>query len=146
MQRLKKGFIAAVERYSADDTPYAICTWDTGIFWPPIGQRWARAADKVSMLQWVNEQRARGGNDMANAITLAAKSGPLKDTVCHLVVMCDGDISPFSVDSSGGRDWATFHKSLPPNVRSCSFVAFTDSADAKMQRMAEIGLGNFYNY
>jgi hypothetical protein len=165
MDKLRRGLCEVIERYSASDTPYAICTWDSRVFWPPMGQRWMRSADKGQMMEWAGGLTQERCNDMRFAIEQAVKTGPLRDSARHLVIMCDGDIRPFQVDapntnkdfsrfvpahdseaSENTDDWESFRQTLPDNVRSTSFVAFSSSADARMQRMATIGRGNFYNY
>jgi len=169
MVALHKGLDEVIKRYSAKGVPYAVCAWDGWIEWPSTGRRWLKASDRDATLSWAQRLQARGGNDMRYAIEEAAKKGDLRDSAKHLMVMCDGDIRPFTVRQEGKNtdfsrfipkapeartegakdadDWEAFFRSLPKNIKSVHFVAFGDGAQkAEMQQMASIARGHFYQF
>ena len=106
---------------------------------------------------------------MRYAIEEAVKKGDLRDSAKHLMVLCDGDIRPFTVRQEGKNmdfsgfipkapdastegatksdDWEAFFRSLPKNIKSVHFVAFGAGAQkAEMQQMASIARGQFYKF
>ena len=120
---------------------------------------------KTYFKKWIENLNARGGNDMRYAIEYSLSL--FKDTT-NVYVMCDGDISPFTVSKSSeskismtdvprpgnygnessntsydGTPWAQFRNKYP-NV-NLHFIALGKNSHAsKINDMADIGDGTFF--
>jgi hypothetical protein len=133
IEREKRTLIKILEESISKSRRVAIMTWNTNSYWC-LGKQWLGPELLSSARNWIQSLRAEGGTAMEQAILMAIKSLPDVKEIC---VLCDGDITPFDVNS-----WRTFRAAYP--AITFSFIAIGESAQWKeMQQMALIGGGSF---
>jgi hypothetical protein len=110
----------------------AFMAWDTASYF--CKKSWLCLSDDNEVKQWISDLQARGGTYMKTAITDAINTFT---SVENVVVICDGDITPFNLDS-----WKEF-RSLYPKIRF-HFIALGSSSNSEaMKEMAIIGNGTY---
>jgi len=135
MEVLRKSFQEIASKSVEQQCPFAMGAWDTRVDW--ASSTWITAASS-STNSFILSLRARGGNDMRNAITEGMRK--FSDAT-DVYVMCDGDISPFCVGTDGGS-WKPFRLQYPRVT--FHFIALGKASHAEqMQQMADIGGGDF---
>ena len=111
----------------------AMASWNTMISWC-LDRRWLSPAEQPAIASWISQQSANGGNDMKQAIESSLALSPRPSDV---YTMCDGDITPFSLES-----WRAFRAQYP-EVRFHFIALGRDSQYSDMVSMASIGGGSF---
>lgn len=152
-----KSFFESVQ----DDVPIALATWtsETDI----CLNKYLELDDRCEVENWINSMNAEGGTNLRQALETILTTFPDLE---QIFVVCDGDMSPFTVDGTGLKisasdapyspycklgdlkipnfttyTWQSF-RALHPNVRF-HFIGIEDGVDVNvMGRMAEIGNGN----
>jgi uncharacterized protein YegL len=156
IEKLRNNLVKMINKYSTHPggkRPFAVASWNHGIDWALGGKVWHDSDPSGKLQQWARQVPAAGSTAMIQALEQAAKCGGiLAEKVKHIVVMCDGDIDPFTVDSapgSNGTDWKEFYDSLVKETRNPNlkvhFVGFSNSANEDLRRMAMIGKGKYYH-
>jgi len=111
-----------------------LATWDTS-FYPCTSSYIPKSQYSTTARNYINALRAKGGNDMAQAIRHGLS---LCSDAQIVTVLCDGDVAPFS----SCEQWKQF-SSMFSHV-SFNFIALDrDSQWEMMAEMAHIGRGSF---
>lgn len=190
MACLKKSFRTIISTRVRSQQPVALAGWDAWTQWcsnphnvnarkiSEDSRNRAERADWITKpgdeewaLQWVENLRVRGGNNMRYAIEDTMRKFP---DATDVYIMCDGDVAPFAVRTQGTRshvctadtshvhqdiprplycsdeakrttvDWQLFlERPLFQNVQF-HFIALGKGADMQtMQNMAAIGAADF---
>ena len=171
MHALRKSFREQAEAVEKKGGKFALVAWCSWLLWCP-SEAWNEAQGAVwhskldaPTISWINNLRAGGGNNMRFAIEQAMRTYP---DATDVWVMCDGDISPFTIDSglTNCREDVPRPKSKSEESRGTSynqtnwkafcsrwplvrfhFIAFHHSADRTgMPLMAQEGCGSFSQY
>ena len=140
MQQLQSGLLQTLEDHKRQGTRFAMGAWNSNTNFPGGALQWLNGeADYAIVKQWIGGLRPGGGNDMHQAFELVLRRshviGYIEDAQ-HVYCACDGDITPFSVES-----WTTYRAEFP-DVRF-EFGLFGDEASDDLQRMGMIGGGGF---
>lgn len=106
--------------------------WDTSSY--PCTETWLNSHDDSKVRTWISGIQARGGNDMKQAIDTAIK---LFLNVDNVFVICDGDVSPFDINS-----WKQY-RALYPQIKFHFIAVGSSSSFEIMKQMAVIGNGGF---
>ena len=137
MEILRRSFKEIFVKCQKNGWRVAMASWDDEIEWC-IENQWIQSSDINAVDTWISSRQARGGNDMKTAIEDSMKRFP---DATDVYVMCDGDITPFSLlpDQSS---WATFRAQYPQST--FHFIALGQGASYEpMEAMATIGGGTF---
>ncbi|KAH3744999.1 hypothetical protein Pelo_13588 [Pelomyxa schiedti] len=160
MEILRQSFVDLLDRALSSDWRVCLAAWDSWVEW--FGCGWIEPTQRAATVAWVQSLTARGGNDMRYAIEEALAQLP---DATEVYVMCDGDISPFTLSPTGqapaGRvprlpkcdyesnqqpynntSWRLFRAQYPRTIFHF-FALGPDSEAVHMQEMAEIGGGCF---
>jgi len=141
VELLKAAFHNSLNVALLSNTQISFAVWNTSTYWCESG-KWITKENEHRTREWINRINAAGGNNMHQAILVALQSLP---DAKEILVMCDGDITPFYVGSEGesnNMNWRSFREQYP-NVRF-NFVAVGQHAShVEMQKMASIAGGNY---
>jgi hypothetical protein len=136
MAILKRSFQEIYEKCQKNKWSVSLAAWDDRIDW--CTEKWIQTNQAQAVKSWIQEQRARGSNDMENAIEDCMKRYP---DATDVYVMCDGDITPFCAPETNTSwlDWR--NRFLKTKFH---FIALGVGAAYKpMEAMATIGGGTF---
>jgi hypothetical protein len=138
MDVLRKSFDMVIDRSFTSGWKVALAGWDHEVdFWDgkQYGENWITKSDLPTAKRFVQQLKARGSNNMNKAISVGLSRYP-STTDCY--VMCDGDVSPFRIDS-----WKQFRACHPS--KTFHFIALGKGSDFKaMQEMATVGGGVYW--
>lgn len=145
MDILRRSFEEIFEKCLKNQWNVALAAWENTIEW--CTERWIQANQTTSVKSWIHGQKARGGNNMRNAIEdCMVRYSDATD----VYVMCDGDITPFTtavmdksvVSGSGTYSWSQFRARFPKT--KFHFIALgADASIEPMEQMATTGGGMF---
>ena len=162
MDVLKKSFRDLLNQFMSANAKIALFAWDSWV--ESCSSAWLDTKDKATAENWINNLRARGGNDMRYAIEHSITVFP---DVTNIYIMCDGDISPFTVSSAQSSmsmadvprpsnysnessntsyqntPWAQFRNKYP-SVNFHFIALGKHSSASDMDAMATIGDGTFF--
>ena len=158
---LQRSFNEIAEKAFKKDCQIALGTWNSWTEW--CSPAWLSSSDQGTVQSFVQDIKAGGGNDMRYAIEDSIRKFP---DVEDIYVMCDGDISPFSLNGTSSTSWSDVPKPSNPSNESRGssysntswqgfrgrypsvsfhFVALGRASEAEsMTTMAEIGGGTFW--
>eukprot|EP01043_Picozoa_sp_COSAG02_P016973 COSAG02_NODE_759_length_17490_cov_29.152608_7_plen_594_part_00 len=138
MNQLKSSLMKTLDNHNRKGTRFAMGAWNTSTQFPGGTLKWLHGeADYGMVKNWISGLRANGGTVMKQAFEVVLRnSNSLVKDARHIYCACDGDITPFTVES-----W-TIYRAEFPDVRF-EFGLFGDEASDGLQNMGNIGGGGF---